>query len=240
MSAGKDEGPDLVDKVIKYLAKREGIDKTLKVIRYSSRLLAAVTPKDQELHQRFAALDSSVGVSRKAFRLGKFLQDYNNWRKSRATGGTYLLEAVAYGGEGIYYFIEQIVWLMKAGALSKEMEKDLAKLSAWAEFLGYIANIVLSTFKLRELAVRESKLLVTLDKKRKEEGVLDQAAERELRVVRAARALRVALIVQDLADSTLAVNDIRGGSDPLLSHPVLLAVAGLISASVSSYKNWTT
>ncbi len=47
---------------------------------------------------------------RKAFRLGKFLQDVNNLRKSRATGPTYLLEALAYGGEGVYFFIEQAVW----------------------------------------------------------------------------------------------------------------------------------
>jgi hypothetical protein len=38
------------------------------------------------------------------------LQDINNLRKSNATGGTYLLEAIAYGGEGIYYFVEQFVW----------------------------------------------------------------------------------------------------------------------------------
>lgn len=47
---------------------------------------------------------------RKAFRLGKFLQDINNLRKSKATGYPALLELLAYGGEGVYYFIEQLVW----------------------------------------------------------------------------------------------------------------------------------
>jgi hypothetical protein len=44
--------------------------------------------------------------------------------------------------------------------------------------------------------------------------------------------------VQDLADSVMALNDLRGGRDPLLSSPVLLAVAGLASGSISFYKNW--
>lgn len=47
---------------------------------------------------------------RKAFRLGKFLQDVNALRHSRTTGYLALLELVAYGGEGTYYFIEQLTW----------------------------------------------------------------------------------------------------------------------------------
>jgi len=47
---------------------------------------------------------------RKAFRLGKFLQDVNALRHSRTTGLLALLELVAYGGEGVYYFIEQLAW----------------------------------------------------------------------------------------------------------------------------------
>ena len=37
-------------------------------------------------------------ISRKAFRLGKFLQDVNSFRRSQATGPIYLLEVLAYGG----------------------------------------------------------------------------------------------------------------------------------------------
>jgi hypothetical protein len=48
-----------------------------------------------------------VVACRKAYRLGKFLQDVQHLRKSKATGLTALLELVAYGGEGVYYFIER-------------------------------------------------------------------------------------------------------------------------------------
>lgn len=39
--------------------------------------------------------------------------------------------------------------LMKAGALTKAHEKQLALMSAWAELAGYLANITLSVIKVR-------------------------------------------------------------------------------------------
>ncbi|GFH13438.1 uncharacterized protein HaLaN_09324 [Haematococcus lacustris] len=60
----------------------------------------------------------------------------------------------------------------------------------------------------------------------------------KLKMVQLARLLRVGAIVQDLADASLAINDIRGNKDPILSHPLTLAVAGLVSGSISGYKNW--
>lgn len=118
---------------------------TLKIIRYTSRLIAAVSPPGSEQRKRFEALQSSVGTSRwaaptsarlstrsclvqlwsltlpllpvpptthrKAYRLGKFLQDVNGLRRVRLAGGHLaLLEAVVYLGEGLYYFLDQFTW----------------------------------------------------------------------------------------------------------------------------------
>ena len=56
--------------------------------------------------------------NRKAFRLGKFLQDVNGLRRSRSLGYMALLELVAYGGEGVYYFLEQLSWcVLSAGCV---------------------------------------------------------------------------------------------------------------------------
>ncbi len=86
---------------------------------------------------------------------------------------------------------------------------------------------------------------------------------REVSVLRARRMLRTLAIVQDCADMLLAVNDIKGvcgasaysrsvlsmlTTHPLcctdgkgrLNHPILLCVAGLVSGSLSAYKNWQT
>mmetsp|Transcript_22785 Transcript_22785/g.57947 ORF Transcript_22785/g.57947 Transcript_22785/m.57947 type:complete len:249 (-) Transcript_22785:843-1589(-) len=243
--------PDTLDHTIAFLQKREGIDKTLKLIRYTSRLVAAVSPKDSDTFARFSALEKSVGQSRKAYRLGKFLQDFNNLRKSDATGYLCLVELVAYGGEGIYYFIEQLVWLIKAGALSKEYEAQLSKISAWAELAGYLANMYMTVLAVRELSAKEASLRAKLDKALKEEGgqALQGASpaspavaslQKDLAATRFKRALKAASMVQDLADSLIAINDIRGGKDRVISHPATLALAGLVSGSISFYKNWNT
>jgi hypothetical protein len=48
---------------------------------------------------------------RKAYRLGKFLQDVNGLRKVRlASGHLAVLELVVYLGEGTYYFLDQFTW----------------------------------------------------------------------------------------------------------------------------------
>jgi hypothetical protein len=48
---------------------------------------------------------------RKAYRLGKFLQDVNSLRRMRLGGNSLaLLELVAYAGEGTYYFLDQFLW----------------------------------------------------------------------------------------------------------------------------------
>ena len=44
-------------------------------------------------------------------------------------------------------------------------------------------------------------------------------------------------VVQDLADAVMALDDILDGKGPF-SKPVLMALAGLLSALISSHKNW--
>ncbi|PNW76289.1 hypothetical protein CHLRE_12g540500v5 [Chlamydomonas reinhardtii] len=229
---------DFLDKTSRFLAKREGIDKTLKLLRYTARLVVSLQPKDQELTKRLAAFEKSVGVSRKAFRLGKFLQDVNSLRHSQTKDAQFVLELVAYGGEGIYYFLEQFTWLVKTGALSKDLEERLAYASALAELVGYAGNIWLSFLKLQKLMQQEREVEATITKTCKEEGVTDSALEAKLGAVRFQRRLRTAFIVQDLADSVMALNDVAGGKIRGISSPVVLALAGLTSGSISFYKNW--
>ncbi|EFJ43205.1 hypothetical protein VOLCADRAFT_66153 [Volvox carteri f. nagariensis] len=227
---------DVFDKISRFLAKREGIDKTLKVLRYSARLAVALSPKDQELTKRLSSFEKSVGVSRKAFRLGKFLQDVNSLRHSKTKDATIILELLAYGGEGIYYFIEQFTWLVKTGALNKDLEERLAYASAFAELVGYAGNIWISYLKLEKLIKQESELTERLLKLRK--GVTDAKLESTLVTLRFQRNLRCALIVQDIADSVMALNDVTGGRHRALNSPVVLALAGLTSGCISFYKNW--
>lgn len=230
---------DTLDKTVAFLAKREGIDKVLKITRYTSRLIAATTVPGSELNARFAALESSIGTSRKAYRLGKFLQDLNQLRKLQVHDPWGLLEVATYTGEGVYYFMDQIVWLMKTGFISHAYEKRCGKISAWAEVLGYVANITLNIMRIRALQQQEIRLWQRMRKMQEDENVTCAQLEKEICRVRRLRIMRMAFVVQDLADSLLALNDIRSTKGEYLGHPVVLSLAGLLSAAVSTYKNWT-
>ena len=135
-----------------YLARRDGVDKFLKISRYSARLaLAAGPPLPPAAAARLKSFESSVGLSRKAFRLGKFVQSLNALRAHPYPPPA--LAILACGGEGVYYFLEQFVWLAKAGLLPAHLLPRLQRLSAWAELLGYVGSIAI---KLEEVARIES------------------------------------------------------------------------------------
>ncbi|KAK9827541.1 hypothetical protein WJX74_009437 [Apatococcus lobatus] len=233
---------DVLDKTVTFLAKRDGIDKVLKITRYVSKLLLATSYKDSksETAVRLKDFESSIGVSRKAYRLGKFLADINSLRKSNAAPHLYWLEIIANGGEGCYYFLEQLTWLIKAGMLDKRYQHRVSKLSAWSEMLGYMGNIILSSLFIRASMAREQALQLDLDtrKKHDEECLPEESVLRaQLLQLRSKRIMKSLALVQDLSDSTLALNDITDGQG-MLAHPVWLATAGLISAAISVHKNW--
>ncbi|RZR72184.1 hypothetical protein BHM03_00011112 [Ensete ventricosum] len=219
-----------------YLARRDGVDKLLKISRYAAKIALAApsSPIPQTLAPRLKAFESSVGLSRKAFRLGKFVQDLNALRA--ATGGAALtptdrlLAAVAYGGEGVYYFVEQFVWLSKAGLIPAEHSRRFQKISAWAELIGYFGSVALKARELRKIG--------SLIQSRIECGKSADCDE-EIRKLRTKSLLKQLSVIQDLADGLMALADVRDG-EGFLSSSLLMASAGLLSALISTHKNWTS
>lgn len=208
-----------------YLARRDGVDKLLKISRYTAKLLLSSSlPLPQTLVPRLKSFESSVGLSRKAFRLGKFVQDLNSLRFSNPNSHSDLiLYLIAYGGEGVYYFIEQLVWLSKTGLISPRHSKNISKISAWAELIGYLGSISLKVRDLRELRSKSEAVDGDEERRRlKEKMVMKQLS-----------------IVQDLADALMAVGDVRDGKGPM-TGPMLMATAGLVSAAISTHKNWNS
>ena len=141
-----------------YLAKRDGVDKLLKISRYASKIILAssVLPADSDVTRRLKSFESSVGLSRKAFRLGKFIQDVNALRSARYEyhhdPRRWILSMIAYGGEGIYFFVEQFIWLAKSGLIDPSHAKRLQKVSAWAEMIGYVGSVGLKIGELKEMS----------------------------------------------------------------------------------------
>ncbi|KAG4953465.1 hypothetical protein JHK87_039059 [Glycine soja] len=230
---------DLLSHVEAYLAKRDGVDKLLKISRYATKLILAssLLQSNPTLSHRLKSFESSVGVSRKAFRLGKFVQDLNALKTTHPHSKRQLfLSLLAYGGEGFYYFVEQFVWLAKSGLIDPKHARVFQKLSAWAEFVGYFGSVALKLGDLQEIAKEEACVESSVEITRlRGSGCVDE--EVRLGKLREKKMMKRLSVVQDLADAVMALDDILDGKGPF-SKPVLMALAGLLSALISSHKNW--
>ncbi|XP_057793934.1 peroxisomal membrane protein 11A [Salvia miltiorrhiza] len=227
-----------------YLAKRDGVDKLLKISRYAAKiaLASSLLRHQKPLAARLKSFESSVGVSRKAFRLGKFVQDVNALRAIHFASHSRLNlipSAVAYGGEGFYYFIEQLVWLGKAGLIDKRHLQALQKWSAWCEFVGYFGSVSLKVMELREIEVEERCTASSVDVA-VVRGIKCVEEQEKLRKLREKKVMKRLSVVQDLADGLMALADIRDGGGGVLASPLLLSSAGMLSALISTHKNWVS
>ncbi|CAL1411005.1 unnamed protein product [Linum trigynum] len=229
---------DFLNHLEAYLSKRDGVDKLLKISRYAAKIVlsSSILPETLILTTRLKSFESSVGLSRKAFRLGKFVQDVNALRSSSHFGSQQelVLSILAYGGEGIYYFVEQFVWLSKSGLIDARHAKRLGKISAWAEFAGYVGSISLKFRDLNELSGEMAAVSSMVE-------IADSRGEEEERMkkLKAKMVLKRLSIVQDFADGFMALADIRDGKGKL-SSPLFLSCAGLLSAIISTQKNWAS
>ncbi|KAI3777431.1 hypothetical protein L1987_47231 [Smallanthus sonchifolius] len=222
-----------------YLSKRDGVDKLLKISRYATKLILSTNfiPPTHPLHRRLKTFESSVGLSRKAFRLGKFIQDINSFRSAKLKSSQdIVLAIIAYGGEGLYYFVEQFVWLAKSGLIDSKHSKMLQRISAWAELIGYVGSISLKIRDLRGILEDEACLVSSVEiRVKRRDGT--ETEEEKLKKLREKKLMKKLSMVQDVADGLMAVADVRDGKGRL-SGPMLMASAGMLSAIISAHKNW--
>ncbi|XP_054807534.1 peroxisomal membrane protein 11A-like [Prosopis cineraria] len=232
---------DFLNHLEAYLAKRDGVDKLLKISRYASKVILAssVIQGNPTLSLRLKSFESSVGVSRKAFRLGKFVQDLNALRNAHSDSKQdWVLSIIAYGGEGFYYFVEQFIWLAKSGLIDGKHSRNLQKISAWAEIIGYFGSIALKLRDLRNICDDEECLKSSI-----EFAIMTgkgcQEDEAKLNKLREKKLMKRLSLIQDLADGFMALDDILDGKGQF-SRPLLVSSAGLLSALISTHKNWVS
>ncbi|KAL6574281.1 Peroxisomal membrane protein 11A [Orobanche hederae] len=241
---GTSRNRDFLTHLEVYLAKRDGVDKLLKISRYATKIILASSILDQEqsLITRLKSFESSVGVSRKAFRLGKFIQDVNALRSTAHFAShshfNFILALITYGGEGLYYFVEQFVWLGKSGLIDKRHLPGLQKLSAWCEFVGYFGSVSLKVVELRKIDEEEKCLISSIDLAMVR-GIKYGEEQDMLRKLREKKMVKRLSVVQDLADGLMALADIRDGRGRI-SAPLFVSSAGLLSAVISTHKNWVS
>ncbi|KAJ0962015.1 hypothetical protein J5N97_029843 [Dioscorea zingiberensis] len=218
---------DTVDKLVIFLAKRDGIDKLVKTFQYVSKLIHWHTQSSQpSIANRFKQWELASGLSRKAFRSGRFLTGFNTLRRS--PGHTHLFRFLAIlsnSGEMVYFFFDHLLWVSRIGLLDAGLARRMSFISAFGEALGYVFFIVSDLILIKQ-GVKEEKRLRSMEVVNSEKAIK----------IRADRVMRFMAIAANLADFVIAIADIE--PNPFCNHAVTLGISGLVSAWAGWYRNW--
>ncbi|XP_020156815.1 peroxisomal membrane protein 11-4 [Aegilops tauschii subsp. strangulata] len=220
---------DTLDKLVVFLAKRDGIDKLVKTYQYVSKLAHwAAESSHPGLAGRAKSWETAAGLSRKVFRSGRSLTGLNALRRSPGEFGA--LAVLANAGEMVYFFFDHFTWLSRVGVLEPWLARRASFVSAFGECVGYVFFIVMDFIMIRRGIRRERALL------RGGEGKEEEEREGEVRRIRADRVMRLMGTAANLADLVIAVADIE--PNPFCNHAVTLGISGLVSAWAGWYRNW--
>ncbi|KAK8941486.1 Peroxisomal membrane protein 11-4 [Platanthera zijinensis] len=240
-SAMRPDGGDTVDKLVVFLAKRDGIDKLVKTFQYVAKLVHhRADPARPSLARRAKLWEISAGLSRKAFRVGRFLTGFNALR--RLPGPTLpirILAVLANAGEMVYFFFDHFLWLARAGVLDPSLSRRLSFVSAFGEAFGYVFFILLDLIAIRKGLIEQRRL--ASEKKNPAAAAEDERdrrnKERE-KAIGIERVMRMMGIAANVADLIIAIADIE--PNPFCNHEVTLGISGLVSAWAGWYRNWPT
>ncbi|WOL00231.1 hypothetical protein Cni_G08944 [Canna indica] len=217
---------DTVDKLVIFLAKRDGIDKLVKTFQYVSKLAhwhaEAAHP---DLARRAKNWEVASGLSRKAFRSGRFLTGFNALRRSPgATPLFRVLSVFANAGEMVYFFFDHFLWLSRVGALDASLARRMSYISAFGEAVGYVFFVAMDLIMIKKGLAEQRKL---------EEG---GDSKGEVKKIKADRVMRLMAVSANVADFIIALADV--GPNPFCNHAVTLGISGLVSAWAGWYRNW--
>lgn len=243
---------DVLDKLVLFLAKRDGIDKLVKTLQYAGKLghyrVGATNP---ELADRCKNLEVAAGLSRKAFRTGRFLTGFNALRTTQFPDRKQqVLSILGYGGEMVYWFFDHILWLSRVGVLPSHLANRMCFISAFGEAFSYVFFIASDLMLLRQGLQVEVQLKRTLQELRElqelqefqefeEDLVLKKKVQEvvsRISAVRMERVMCVMAIVANVSDLVIAMADVEPES--VAANPVVLGVSGLASAWSGWYRNW--
>ncbi|XP_024523747.1 peroxisomal membrane protein 11-4 [Selaginella moellendorffii] len=249
----KQREQDFLDRLVIFLAKRDGIDKLVKTLQYTGKLshwhLSRRSKRSSvpNLATRAKALEVSCGLARKAFRLGRWLSGLNNLRAPAPNLPFLALAILANAGEMVYFFFDHFTWLSRIGVLDPSLAPRFSLVSASGEAFGYvffvIADAILIAQGVREerrLALELQAMVRSRDTKLGDEssklGGQIQAKRVAIAAIRVKRVMSAMAIAANVADFVIALADIE--PNPFVTHAVTLGISGLVSAWAGWYRNW--
>ncbi|KAL8126499.1 peroxisomal membrane protein 11-4 [Apium graveolens] len=219
---------DTVDKLVVFLAKRDGIDKLVKTFQYVSKLVNyQVEISNPNVALRAKKWEVASGLSRKAFRTGRFLTGFNAIRRAPGSSKTFqLLAVLANAGEMVYFFFDHFLWLSRIEVLDPKLARRMSFISAFGESFGYIFFIISDLILIREGVRKQRK--VVMEK--------PSDSDEEVRRLRVDRTMRLMGVAANVADLIIAIADIE--PNPFCNHAITLGISGLVSAWAGWYRNW--
>ncbi|KAG6532271.1 hypothetical protein ZIOFF_006111 [Zingiber officinale] len=149
---------DTVDKLVVFLAKRDGIDKLVKTFQYVSKLVHWQAEASRpDLARRAKSWEVASGLSRKAFRSGRFLTGFNALRRSPGSTPLFRFLAVfANAGEMVYFFFDHFLWLSRVGVLDAGLARRMSYVSAFGEALGYVFFVAMDAIMIKKGLAEEA------------------------------------------------------------------------------------
>ncbi|KAL0317651.1 UNVERIFIED_CONTAM: Peroxisomal membrane protein 11B [Sesamum angustifolium] len=156
---------DTVDKLVIFLAKRDGIDKLVKTFQYVSKLVHWHVEKTHpDAATRAKQWEVASGLSRKAFRSGRFLTGFNALRRNPGPTTTFrLLAVLSNAGEMVYFFFDHFLWLSRIGVLDAKLARRMSFISAFGESFGYIFFMVSDIILIQEGIEAERRIVKSGD-----------------------------------------------------------------------------
>ncbi|KAG9452334.1 hypothetical protein H6P81_005238 [Aristolochia fimbriata] len=228
---------DTVDKLVIFLAKRDGIDKLVKTFQYVSKLAHwRVESAHPGLAQRAKQWEVASGLSRKAFRSGRFLTGFNALRRNPgATPLFRFLSVLGNAGEMVYFFFDHFLWVSRIGVIDSSLAKKMSYISAFGESIGYVFFMIADLILIKEGLMKQ----ISLHKSVARDDSSDEkvAARKEMvEKIKADRVMRLMACAANLADLIIALAEIE--PNPFCNHAVTLGISGLVSAWAGWYRNW--
>ncbi|KAJ0248375.1 Peroxisomal membrane protein 11B [Hirschfeldia incana] len=221
---------DTVDKLVVFLAKRDGIDKLVKTFQYVAKLACwHVEATRPEAAERFKKWEVASGLSRKAFRTGRSLTGFNALRRNPgATPAIRFLAVLANSGEMVYFFFDHFLWLSRIGALDPKIAKKMSFISAFGESFGYVFFIIIDCIFIRQRLTSLKRLKTNDEPKEETSGKISE--------IQGDIVMRMMGISANVADLIIALAEIQ--PNPFCNNTVTLGISGLVSAWAGWYRNW--
>lgn len=166
---------DLVDNLVVFLAKRDGIDKLVKTFQYVFKMAHwYLQHKHPDGADRAKKFEVSCGLSRKAFRTGRFLTGLNVLKTTKFSDWKIqVLTILGSSGEMVYFFFDHFTWMAKVGLLDPKLAGMCGHISASGESFGYVFFIALDWLVIQRGREREEQLKDELASLRYKAGPTD-------------------------------------------------------------------